>query len=228
MTGQIIVTNEGTTRIITLRRPGKKNAITQDMYREMGHAIDGDDIDHFLNADMSRPEALSNGARFLYSLPLNVKPIIAAVDGSPSALELCCVPLRLCARVGGRDVLFTLHRPGSSSCGGREPIDATNQGHQRAFAMLVMGRTFTAEEAQMAGFVNAAVSPGHTETEARKVAREICRLPVEAVAISRKLQRGPPEDLTRRIDRESHLFGEHIRSNEAVAAFNAFAARKKR
>lgn len=50
MTGQIIVTNEGTTRIITLRRPGKKNAITQDMYREMGHAIDGDDIDHFLNA----------------------------------------------------------------------------------------------------------------------------------------------------------------------------------
>jgi enoyl-CoA hydratase/carnithine racemase len=29
--GNIIVTEERTTRVITLRRPGKKNAITQNM-----------------------------------------------------------------------------------------------------------------------------------------------------------------------------------------------------
>jgi len=68
--GNIIVAEERGTRVITLRRPGKKNAITQDMYREMSHAIDtaqnnpdircmiitggsgvftaGDDIDDFL------------------------------------------------------------------------------------------------------------------------------------------------------------------------------------
>lgn len=57
-----------------------------------------------------------------------------------------------------------------------------------------------AEEAQIAGFVNAVVSPGHTETEARKVAREICRLPALAVAISRKLLRGHRRRLTRRMD----------------------------
>ena len=62
---------------------------------------------------------------------------------------------------------------------------------------------------------------------ARKVAREICALPAEAVAISRKLLRLPPEDLTRRIDQEGHLFGERMRSTEAVAAFQAFFARKK-
>ena len=60
-------------------------------------------------------------------------------------------------------------------------------GHQRAFAMLVMGRTFSADDASDAGFVNTVVAPGHTEAEARKVAREICALPAEAVAISRKL-----------------------------------------
>ena len=59
------------------------------------------------------------------------------------------------------------------------------------------------------------------------MAREICALPAEAVAISRKLLRLSPEDLTRRIDQESHLFGERMRSAEAVAAFKAFFARKK-
>ena len=100
-------------------------------------------------------------------------------------------------------------------------------GHQRAFAMLVMGRTVSADDAHVAGFVNVVVAPGHTEAEARKVAREICALPAEAVAISRKLLKLPPEDLTRRIDQESHLFGERMRSKEAVAAFKAFFARKK-
>src|SRR3569833_4643976 len=101
--GHIVVTEERGTRVITLRRPGKKNAISQDMYREMSRAIDtaqnnpdircmiltggsgvftaGDDIDDFMKADASRPETLTNGAKFLYSLALNGKPIIAAVDG---------------------------------------------------------------------------------------------------------------------------------------------------
>jgi len=93
--------------------------------------------------------------------------------------------------------------------------------------MLVMGRTFSADDAREAGFVNVVVAPGHTEAEARKVAREICALPAEAVAISRKLLKLPPEDMTRRIDQEGHLFGERMRSTEAVAAFKAFFARKK-
>ena len=89
-------------------------------------------------------------------------------------------------------------------------------GHQRAFAMLVMGRKLTADDAHAAGFVNVVVAPGHTEAEARKVAREICALPAEAVAISRKLLKLPPEDMTRRIDQEGHLFGERMRSKEAI------------
>src|SRR5207248_10267754 len=40
MTAHLIVTDEGATRVITLRRPEKKNAITQDMYRVMGDATD--------------------------------------------------------------------------------------------------------------------------------------------------------------------------------------------
>jgi enoyl-CoA hydratase/carnithine racemase len=90
-----------------------------------------------------------------------------------------------------------------------------------------MGRPMTAADAHTAGFVNAVVAHGHTDSEARKVAREICALPAEAVAISRKLLKLPPEDLTRRIDQESHLFGERMRSTEAIAAFKAFFSRKR-
>jgi enoyl-CoA hydratase/carnithine racemase len=249
--GNIVVTEERATRVITLRRPGKKNAITQDMYRDMSHAIDtaqnnpdircmiitggsgvftaGDDIDDFPKADTSSPEMLSNGVKFLYSLALNVKPIIAAVDGvsigmGTTLLFHCDYVLASTAATFSAPYIHV----GLVPVGASSLLMPHTMGYQRAFAMLVMGRTFTAEAAHVAGFVNAVVSPGHTETEARKVAREICRLPAEAVAISRKLLRTPPEELTRRIEQEGHLFGERIRSNEAVAAFNSLAARKKR
>lgn len=249
--GNIIVTEDRATRVITLRRAGKKNAITQDMYREMSRAIDtaqnnpdircmiitggsgvftaGDDIDDFMKADASRPETLSDGARFLYSLALNVKPIIAAVDGA--SIGMGTVMLFHCDYVLASNAA-TFSAPyinlGLVPVGAASLLMPSTMGYQRAFAMLVMGRSFTADEAQAAGFVNAVVSPGHTEVEARKVAREICRLPAEAVATSRKLLRTPPEELTRRIDQESHLFGERLTSNEAITAFNAFANRKKR
>jgi len=249
--GNIIVTEERTTRVITLRRPGKKNAITQNMYREMSHAIDtaqnnpdircmiitggsgvftaGDDIDDFMKADASRPETLSDGVKFLYSLALNTKPIIAAVDGA--SIGMGTVMLFHCDYVLASNAA-TFSAPyinlGLVPVGAASLLMPHTMGYQRAFAMLVMGRSFTAAEAHAAGFVNTVVSPGHTEVEARKVAREICRLPAEAVATSRRLLPTPPEELTRRIDQEGHLFGEKLKSDEAVAAFNAFANRKKR
>jgi enoyl-CoA hydratase/carnithine racemase len=101
-------------------------------------------------------------------------------------------------------------------------------GHQRAFAMLVMGRPMSAEGTREAGFVNTVVPPGYAIIEARKVAREICALPADAVAISRKLLKLPTEDLVCRIDQEDHFFGERIRSAEAIAAFQSFFLRERK
>jgi enoyl-CoA hydratase/carnithine racemase len=157
-----------------------------------------------------------------------VKPIIAAVDGV--AIGIGTTMLFHCDYVLA-STAATFRTPfvplGLIPEGASTLLMPRTMGYQRAFAMLVMGRTFDAEEAQAAGFVNVVVSPGHTEAEAKKVGREICRLPADAVAISRKLLRLPAEELTRRIDQESHLFGERLRSPEAVAAFKAFFGRKK-
>ena len=253
MTGHLIVSDEdGGARMIKLRRPEKKNAITQDMYRAMSDAIDtaqnnphircliitggsgvftaGNDVEDFLKdatSEAGTPRA-SNATKFLYSLAHNVKPIIAAVDGI--AIGIGTTMLFHCDYVLA-STTATFSTPfihlGLIPEGASSLLAPRTMGHQRAFAMLVMGRTVSAEEAQTAGFVNVVVAPGHTEAEARKVAREICALPSEAVAISRKLLKLPPEDMTRRIDQESHLFGERMRSKEAVAAFKAFFARKK-
>jgi enoyl-CoA hydratase/carnithine racemase len=244
MTGHLIVSDEGATRIIKLRRPEKKNAITQEMYRAMSEAIDtaqndpdirciiitggsgvftaGNDLEDFLK------DGTSNATKFLYSLAHNVKPIIAAVDGI--AIGIGTTMLFHCDYVlASTTAMFStpfIHL-GLVPEGASSLLMPRTMGHHRAFATLVMGRTVSADEAHVAGFVNVVVAPGHTEAEARKVAREICALPAEAVAISRKLLRLPPEDLTRRIDQEGHLFGERMRSQEAVAAFNAFFSRKK-
>ena len=252
MTGHLIVSDEDATRVIMLRRPEKKNAITQDMYQAMSDAIDkaqnnpdirciiitggsgvftaGNDLEDFLKDGTSSSDAprASNAAKFLYSLAHNAKPIIAAVDGI--AIGIGTTMLFHCDYVlASKTATFStpfinlgLVPEGASSL-----LMPRTMGHQRAFAMLVMGRKFTADDAHHAGFVNVVVAPGHTEAEARKVAREICALPAEAVAISRKLLKLSPEDMTRRIDQERHLFGERMRSPEAISAFKAFFDRKK-
>jgi enoyl-CoA hydratase/carnithine racemase len=251
MKDHVIVTDEDATRVITLRRPEKKNALTQDMYAAMSNAIDsaqynpaircliitggsgaftaGNDLEDFLkggtSTDGSRP---MNAIKFLHSLVHNTKPIIAAVDGIAigigTTMVFHCdyVVASSTASFSTPFIHLGLVPEGASSL-----LVPMMMGHQRAFSMLVMGRPVSAEDARIAGFVNAVVAPGHTETEARKVARDICALPVEAVAMSRKLLKHPPDELVRRIEHESHLFGERMSSKEAVAAFQSFFARKR-
>src|SRR6201986_3509008 len=218
MTDHLIVTDESSMRVVRLRRPEKKNAITQDMYRAMSDAIDtaqnnpdircmiitggsgvftaGNDVEDFLKDATSNSDTprASNAIKFLYSLAHNVKPIIAAVDGvaigiGTTMLFHCDYVLASTAATFSTPFIHLgLVPEGASSL-----LMPRAMGHQRAFATLVMGRSMSAEEAHIAGFVNMVVAPGRTETEARKVAREICALPAEAVAISRKLLKPSPE-----------------------------------
>ncbi len=250
MTGHVVVTDEDTTRVITMRRPEKKNAITQTMYATMTRAIDtaqnnpaircivitggsgvftaGNDLDDFLKASQGLGTRPLNAVKFLHSLVHNVKPIIAAVDGV--AIGIGATMVFHCDYVLA-STTATFSTPfihlGLVPEGASSLLAPRSMGYQRAFSMLVMGRPVSAEDAQIAGFVNMVVPPGHTEVKARKVARDICALPVEAVALSRKLLRPPADELVRRIDQESHMFSERMSSPEAVAAFKAFFARKK-
>src|SRR4051794_8608041 len=175
MTEHLIVSEEGAARMIQLRRPEKKNAITQDMYRAMSEAIDtaqnnpdvrcliitggsgvftaGNDLEDFLKDGTSSPETprASNATKFLHSLAHNVKPIIAAVDGI--AIGIGTTMLFHCDYVLA-STTATFSTPfinlGLVPEGASSLLMPRTMGHQRAFAMLVMGRKFSAEEAREA------------------------------------------------------------------------------
>lgn len=248
MPDHVIVTDEEAIRIIKLRRPEKKNALTQGMYDAMRDAIDtaqnnpairclmitggpgvftaGNDLEDFRSTTAGDPRPVG-AVKFMYSLVQNTKPVVAAVDGI--AIGIGVTMMFHCDYVvASTTALFStpfIHL-GLVPEGASSLLAPATMGYQRAFAMLLMGRPISAEEAHQAGFVNMVAPPGHAEVEALKVARDICTLPAEALAVSRKLLRPPPEQLLRRIDQESHLFGERLSSPEAIAAFNAFFARK--
>ena len=252
MTGHVTVTDEDAVRVIKLNRPDKKNAITQEMYRDMSAAIDdaqentairclvlagesgvftaGNDLEDFLKDGTSNTGGLraSNAIKFLYSLAHNAKPIVAAVDGIAigigTTMLLHCDQVIASTRASFATPFIHL---GLVPEGASSLLAPWLMGHQRAFSMLVMGQALSAEEGRSAGFVNKVVAPEELEAEAKKVAHQIAALPAEAVAASRKLLKHTPDDLIRRIDHESQLFGERMRSAEAVAAFKAFFARKK-
>lgn len=253
MSEHIIVTDEASTRTITMRRPEKKNTLTQEMYLAMSDAIDtaqsnsairclvltgssgvftaGNDISDFLQAATSKDDGARprNAVIFLQSLVNNRKPIVAAVDGIAigigTTMVLHCdyVIASTTTTFQSPFIQYGLVPEGASSL-----LLPRMVGHQLAFSMLVMGRSASAQDARAAGFVNTVVPPGHAIVEARKVAREICGLPADAVAISRKLLKLPTEDLVRRMDQEDHFFGERMRSPEAIAAFQNFFLRKKK
>jgi enoyl-CoA hydratase/carnithine racemase len=253
MAGHIIVTDEGATRTIVMRRPEKKNALTPEMFLAMSEAINsaqsnpdircliltgrsgvftaGDDVSDFVEEatverEASRPRS-SNV--FVRSLITNRKPIIAAVDGIAVGMGVTMV-LHCDYVIASTTASFSspLIQYGLVPEGASSLLLPRMAGHQLAFSLLVMGQPMSASEAREAGFVNEVVAAGHAIIEARKVAREIGELPPDAVAISRELIKLPSEDLLRRMDEEEHLFRERIHAPTVVAAVKGFMDRKRK
>jgi enoyl-CoA hydratase/carnithine racemase len=249
MTETVIVKDDGAVRVIRMNRPEKKNALTLPMYIEMVRALReadasdaircvvfagaagaftaGNDLADFLNtgdADGINPKALE----FLYALVRSQKPLVAAVNGL--AIGVGATMLFHCDHVvASADTRLTtpflqlalIPEAASSLLG---PL---RMGHARAFSFLVMGRPLSAAEAHAAGLVNTVVDAAGVEDTAMKAAHEIAALPPGAVAVSRRLLRGDPEAVVKRIDEEATHFKERLKSDEARAAFKAFLSRKK-
>jgi enoyl-CoA hydratase/carnithine racemase len=249
MSDQVVVGDEGGVRLIRMNRPEKKNALTQPMYEIMTRALReaaasdavrclvlagapgafcaGADIGEFLESAQSgglRPKTVE----FLHTLARNPKPLVAAVGdlavGIGTTMLLHCDYV-----VAAADATFTtpFSRLGLIPEAGSSLLAPRRMGHARAFALLAMGRPFSAEAAREAGLVNDVVDAALVEQVALKAAQEIAALPAGAIAVSRALLRGEPDEVVKRIDTETMMFRERLQSDEARAAFAAFLSRKK-
>jgi enoyl-CoA hydratase/carnithine racemase len=248
MPDSVVVTDDGGVRTIRMNRPEKKNALTQPMYAAMTAALReaaasaaircvliaggpgafcaGSDIGEFQQRAEGGLESVT--IDFLLALAKNPKPLVAAVDGL--AVGIGTTMLLHCDHVvAGAGTVFSTPfvKLGLIPEAASSLLAPMLMGHARAFALLVMGRPLSAEDAKAAGLVNSVVEPAAVEAVALKAAREIAALPAGAVAVARKLMRGYLDQMVERVDTEAMHFQERLRSDEARAAFAAFLSRKK-
>jgi len=245
VTEHIIVSDDSAVRVIQINRPDKKNALTGAMYQAMTAALAnvaatpqircvlfkavpgvfsaGNDLQDFLQAANAGGGVDHQAVDFLRALVRCPLPMVAAVQGV--AVGIGTTMLLHCDHVvAGDDARFSTPFVGL----GLVPEAASSliaprlMGHARAFAMLAMGRPLDAAAARECGLINTVVPPAAVDAEARNVAREIAALPAEAVAASRRLIRGEPNEILARIDAELAIFKERLRSKEARDAFQAF------
>jgi enoyl-CoA hydratase/carnithine racemase len=250
MSDHVTIKDSGPVRTVRMNRPDKKNALTAEMYESMASALEnandhpdircvmiaggpaafsaGNDLAEFAEAATAGEGLGSSVVRFLHALARSERPLVAAVQGL--AVGVGTTMLLHCDHVvAGTDARFST--PFVSL--GLVPEAASSllaprlMGHRRAFELLVMGRPLDAVAAQACGLVNAVVPPGDVEAEAMKAAHHIAALPAEAVAASRRLMRGPPDETVARIDEEVRLFKERLQSAEAQKTFDAFLNRRR-
>lgn len=249
MSDDIDICDQGTVKTIRFNRMEKKNAITQAMYTAIADAIDaahaqgcaaiiflgqpgvfsaGNDIMDFMSNAMSADFSGSPTIRFLRALATCKIPMIAGVDGL--AIGVGTTMLMHC------DMVFatqrsTLKTPflnlGLVPEAGSSLIAPHIMGQQRAFEMLVLGETFSAEAAHQSGLINHVVSEDSLQERVMDAARRLAALPPEALRISRGLLRGNEEaEILQRIDEEAVLFTKCLHSDEAREAFTAFMEKR--
>jgi enoyl-CoA hydratase/carnithine racemase len=248
MSDSVVVTDAAGVRTIRMNRPEKKNALTQTMYAAMTAALReagtnaavrcvvlagapgtfcaGSDIGDFQKRAEGGLESVT--VDFLYALARNQKPLVAAVNGI--AVGIGTTMLLHCDYVvAATGAVFStpFTRLGLIPEAASSLLAPMRMGHPRAFAMLVMGRPLSTDDAKAAGIVNTVVDAAAVDEVALAAAREIAALPAAAVAVARQLMRGHLDAVVRQVDTEAMHFQERLQSDEARAAFAAFLARKK-
>ncbi|MGC8117345.1 enoyl-CoA hydratase [Metapseudomonas otitidis] len=238
--------------LLTLRmdREDKKNALTRAMYGALADALDaadedrsvcavlitgsetcftsGNDVADFIQAPPSGLD--SEVFRFMKALFDFSKPVVAAVSGP--AVGIGTTLLLHCDLVYvARDAKLKMPFVNLGLCPeyGSSLILPRLLGHARAAELLLLGEAFTGEQAAAWGIANEALADGAaTLARAREMAQRFEQLAPSAVAVSKRLMREPGrEELRRVIMEEGELFGQRLRTPEAIEALSAFMQRRK-
>ncbi|MGI9352594.1 MAG: crotonase/enoyl-CoA hydratase family protein [Rhizobiaceae bacterium] len=233
---------------IRMNRPDKKNAITGDMYARMAASLDeaygsddvnvililgtpgafssGNDIADFMQITMSGERSSMAVFDFLERLIMAPKPLVAGVDGL--AIGVGTTMLMHCDYViasGNSHFKTPFVNLGLVPEAGSSLIAPQLMGHHKAFALLGLGESLNAGEANVAGFVNQVVNQEILEESAKAMAADVASKPQQALRLSRDLIRGDRSAILERMREEAVLFGERLESEEAKQAFMAFMAK---
>jgi enoyl-CoA hydratase/carnithine racemase len=236
---------------LTLARPEKKNALIGPMYETLVEALERAESDPDVHVvlfdaegdsfsagnDLSEFAAVATGALsphsmkqhlFLEALAKATIPYVAAVQGAAigigATLLLHCdlVYVSPEARLSMPFVNLALVPEAGSSA-----LLPARVGHARAFAMFALGETIDGARAVELGLANELVSTDQLRDHALEKAKALAARPTSAVRATKRLMRDA-DSIQAVMKRELAIFTERLKSSEALAAFQAFAARKTR
>jgi enoyl-CoA hydratase/carnithine racemase len=234
---------------IEIARPEKKNALTQAMYQAMADAINaaqaegavravlitgqpgiftsGNDIEDFMQRP---PQGLDSPVfQFMKALVGSDKPVVAAVTGA--AIGIGTTMLLHCdfvyvsdeSRLAMPFVGLGLVPEFASSL-----VVPALMGPRRAAEKLLLGDPFTGEQAVECGIANAVLPASEVVNHARRVAERFNTLPPGAVRDSKRLMRGRDRAaIMAAVEEEAQIFGQRLRSPEAMEAFQAFFQKRQ-
>lgn len=233
---------------ISIHRPDKKNALTSEMYTALTAALkqldaedslrvgfitgtldcftSGNDLVDFLQNPPTSAE--SPVMRFLAQLPAQKKPLVAAVNGAAvgvgTTLLLHCdlvyaapqakfqmpfVNLGLCPEAGSSLLLPML------------------AGYQRSAELLMLGETFTAEQALSYGLVNQVFAEDY-QGHALAKAKQLAERPPQSVRLTKALlKRSYLGTLHEVMAEEGASFTQMLREPAALEAMSAFMQKRK-
>ena len=187
----------------------------------------GNDIGDFLAFAKSGGMPVESIIKFLSCLPRIAKPVVAGVDGLAIGVGVTMLMHFDLVYAAPNAVFSTPFLDlGLVPEAGSSLLMPRVMGHVKAFEMLVLGAPFTAERARDAGLINDIVPSEGLEEKVLKIAGQLARKPPEALAIARRLVRGDTAATIKRIEEEAKLFGERLKSPEAMEAFQAFLEKR--
>ncbi len=233
---------------LLINRPERRNALNNVMYRQLedslqaaqadascsaiiltgaqGYFSSGNDVSEFRGA---RSVEDSPALSFLRTLASIDVPVVAAVEGA--AIGVGVTLLQHCDFVyAGDTAAFAMPfvSLGLSPEGGSSLLLAQLVGARRAAEWLLLGKPFSAQEAQDSGFITQAVPAGMALEHATNTAHALTAQPAQALREAKKiLQESQRAALGHAFDREKTLFGRRLVSDEAQAAFASFLSKRK-
>ena len=233
---------------ITLARPDKKNALSNDMYGVLADSLERAETDPAVRVvvfqadgdsfssgnDLQDFAAQATGAftgerhvmRFLKNLTKATRPLVAAVQGQ--AVGVGTTMLLHCdlvftspdAKLTVPFVNLALVPEAASSL-----LLPARIGHVRAYAMFALGEAVDGTTAVAWGLANACVPLDELRARARAAADQLVKRPIGALTVTKSLMRDAGA-IAALMDKEGELFAARLQTAEAREAFMAFAERR--
>lgn len=250
MSENILIERSGGVLTLSMNRPDKKNALTQNMYGAMADAIaaaqqdpqvrvvliqgsescftSGNDVGDFVNSP--RSDTKSPVYHFLRAICNAEKPLIAAVNGP--AVGVGVTMLLHCDLVFVADnaqLKMPFVSLGLCPEAGSSFLLPRLLGHLRAAELLLLGEEVSGQRATEIGLANRALPAGAAVLQAaQQAAQRIAEQPPASVRLTKQLiKQGVAQIAEQTMDTEGAHFTELLASDDAREALTAFIEKRK-